>query len=210
MRLWELLLLAAYCKQAYVLRSWREPDWQAVCSFLSDTRSSKSELEVVSPPGALMTATPWQALCGTKIGAHCAIWSLLRSKHFFHFLHVSSGVVNLTCLGKKVLVFVEQTQQSSITLLGSTAPCAVLLLYHPIKRSIFHRLPQAIKMRDKLIDFNMAALSGEHKRMDIWRLITLEPVLITCLIHALKCSERQVCESRLCNAPFLCVLFFFF
>lgn len=62
-------------------------------------------------------------------------------------------------------------------------------------------------MRDKLIDFNMAALSGEYKRMDIWRLITPVPVLITCLIHALICSERQVCESNLCNAPFLCLPF---
>lgn len=99
------------------------------------------------------------------------------------------------CVVKKVLVFVEQIQQSFIRLLGSTAPSAVLLLHHPIKRSIFHRLPRAIKMRDILIDFNMAVLSEEHKRIDIWRLITPIPVLITCLIHALICTDRQVCKK---------------
>lgn len=52
-------------------------------------------------------------------------------------------------------------------LLRSMASGVDLLLYHLSKRSIFHWLPQTIKTRDKPIDFNMAPMSGELRRVDI-------------------------------------------
>lgn len=107
-------------------------------------------------------------------------------------IHTTGGVIlslsntkpacagTVACKGRE-----DAYKEGSIRLLRSPAPCVVLLLYHSLKRFIFHRLPQAIKTRDKTIDFNMAALSGEHRRVDIWRLIVPTVVLITCLIHAL-------------------------
>ncbi len=61
-------------------------------------------------------------------------------------------------------------------LLRSMAAGTKLLLYHLLKRSIFHWLPQTIKTRDKPIDLNMASMSGEPRRVDIWRLISSVPV----------------------------------